>query len=155
AVGVDLYRDRSDSAELRRAVLADPGVVMVEKLTDAGDPGVAPPPFLPDRSQVGFSDLLVDADGVVRRGLRLMLDPGGEQVLSLALQLALRRFAADGTPVGRDPERPDELRIGSTSIPALDADFGGYAGGNPGGYQFALDDRRPPGAFPALALGDL
>jgi adenylate cyclase len=151
AIGIDLYRDGSSSEELRRAVLADPGVVMVEKLPDGDEPGVARPPFLADRVQVGFSDLLVDPDGVVRRGLLLMLDPAGEQVPSLALQLALRA----GARLEPDPEQPDRVRLGATALPWLDGDFGGYVGANPGGYQFPLDHRRAAGALPAVALADL
>jgi adenylate cyclase len=151
AIGVDLYRDGSSSEELRRAVLADPRVVMVEKLPEGDEPGVARPPFLADRAQVGFSDLLVDPDGVVRRGLLLMLDPAGEQVPSLALQLALRA----GARLEPDPERPDRIRIGATALPWLDGDFGGYVGANPGGYQFPLDHRRAPGALPTASLADL
>jgi adenylate cyclase len=156
AIGVDLYKDHSQSEALREAVLADLRVVMVEKLPDAEHPeGVARPPFLADRSQVGFSDLLADPDGVVRRGLLLLLDPGGEEVLSLALQLALRQLAPEGLGIAADPERPDRMRLGATTIPWLDADFGGYAGANPGGYQFPLDHRRAPGWLPSVALRDL
>ncbi len=151
AIGVDLYRDASSSEELRRAVLANPDVVMVEKLPEAEMPGVSRPPFLADRAQVGFSDLLADPDGVVRRGLLLMLDPEGEQVPSFALQLALRA----GAPVAPDPRQPGVLRIGTTPLPWLDGDFGGYVGANPGGYQFALDYRRAPGSLPGVPLADL
>jgi adenylate cyclase len=153
AIGVDVYRDASTSEALRTAVLGNPGVVMIEKLSEAeaGLPGVPRPPFLEDRSQVGFSDLLADPDGVVRRGLLLMLDDAGEQVPSFALQLALRA----GATVAPDTSRPDVLRIGSTPLPWLDADFGGYVGADPGGYQFALDHRRAPGSLPGLPLVDL
>src|SRR5262245_10295256 len=151
AIGVDLYRDASSSEELRRAVLANPGVVMVEKLPEADLPGVPRPPFLEDRARVGFSDLLADPDGVVRRGLLLMLDAEGEQVPSFALQLAQRAGAA----VTPDPARPDVLRIGETPLPWLGAGFGGYVGANPGGYQFALDYGRAPRSLPGIPLADL
>jgi adenylate cyclase len=47
------------------------------------------------------------------------------------------------------------MRLGATTLPWLDGDFGGYVGANPGGYQFPLDQRRRRGTLPAASLTDL
>ncbi|MGH0035954.1 MAG: CHASE2 domain-containing protein [Myxococcota bacterium] len=160
AVGVDLYRDRPvepGHAALRDRVLGDDRVVMVEKLPGAGTPGVAPPPFLqsPDTEhRVGFSDLVVDADGVVRRNLLFSWDESGRAHASLSLRLALRHLHDLGIGLEPDPRQPQRLALGASWLTPLDADEGGYVGADFRGYQLLLDYAGAPASRPAVSLGD-
>jgi adenylate cyclase len=158
AIGVDIYRDRPTGEgweDLRALLLASPRIVVVEKLPDARQPAVPAPPFLQDRSQVGFADIAPDRDGVTRRGLLMLWDEEGQAYLSLSLQLALRHLHADGITMTADPERPEFVRIGATTLPPIDANLGGYKRADAGGYQYLLDYRRPNGSFPSASLGEV
>jgi adenylate cyclase len=162
AIGVDLYRDLEPVPEgvpgreaLARAVAADPGIVFIEKLPEPGEPGVAAPRFVTSEEQVGFSDVPLDADGAVRRGFLMLWDAQDRPSLALALRLALRQLAPDGVSLVADPERPEWVRLGATTLPPLEESDGGYVGMDAGGYQFLLDFARGAGAFPAFGLTDL
>ena len=160
AVGVDVYRDRPTGEgwdELREVFLAHPEVVVVEKLPDENLPGVPPPPFLSGDAQVGFADIVTDPDGVTRRGLLLMWDEQGQPHVSFALRLALRWLHAEDPALGMTAasEDPSFVRIGATTLPPLDPDFGGYRNVDAGGYQYLLDYGRPNGSFASLWLQDV
>lgn len=158
AVGVDIYRDKPVGEgwdRLREVFLANRQVVIVEKLPVPSHPGVGPPPFLPDRSQVGFSDVMIDRDGVSRRGLLMLWDDEGAAYLSLSLQLALRHAFAEGLQMTQDPERPDFVRLGETTVPPFTRDLGAYQAADDGGYQYLLDYRRANGSFPSANLTEV
>jgi adenylate cyclase len=154
AIGVDLFRDRAGAASLAAVVVGNPRVVMVEKVADERSPGVARPPFLPDRAQVGAADLVPDPDRVVRRAL-LYLRDRDESVRSFALQLALRYLGEEGIREMPDPDQPDQLRLGETTIPWFDGNLGGYRDADAGGYQFLLDHRRSHRALRSVPLRDV
>jgi adenylate cyclase len=156
AVGVDVYRDRpvgSGWEELREVFLANPNIVIVEKLADPSHPAVGPPPFLKDRNQVGFADIAPDPDGVTRRGL-LMLWEADEAYTSFSLRLALRYLYAEGLTMGSDPEN-EFIRLGQTTIPPFERNLGGYKNADAGGYQYLLDYRRANGSFPSANLSEV
>jgi adenylate cyclase len=160
AIGVDLYRvapaeeaQRAGWEALARAA-ADPHVVFIEKLPEEAEPGVPAPAFAtPD--QVGFSDLPVDPDGVVRRGLLFLWSEEGEASLSFPLKLALRFLREEGLELSADPEHPERVRLGAASLRPFEPDDGSYTGADAGGYQLLLDWRRAPGSFPRFALAEL
>jgi adenylate cyclase len=160
AVGVDVYRDRPAGEgwdELARVVLGHPEVVVVEKLADANLPGVPAPAFLSGDAQVGFADIVTDPDGVTRRGLLLLWDETDRAHVSFSLRLALRWLHAEDPTLGMTaaPEDPTFVRIGATTLPPLDPDFGGYRNVDAGGYQYLLDYGRHNGSFPKLNLADV
>ncbi len=158
AIGIDVYRDRATGdgwADLRTQFLANSNLVIVEKLADSTHPGVQPPSFLSDRSQVGFSDVTLDGDGVVRRGLLILWDEDGKAFLSFALQLALRHLRVEGITLEADPDQPDFVRLGPTTLLPLTASFGGYKHADDAGYQFLLDYRRTRDSFPSVTLSQL
>ncbi|MBW1684853.1 MAG: adenylate/guanylate cyclase domain-containing protein [Deltaproteobacteria bacterium] len=158
AVGIDIYRDRPSGEgwdDLRDLFLSDPRIVVVEKLADAEHPNVPPPPFLPDRRQVGFADIARTADGVTRRGLLMLWDEKGQAFVSFSLQLALRHLYADGLTMTADPENPEFVRIGATALPPFQPDFGGYKRADDGGYQYVMDYRRANGSYPSASLSEV
>jgi adenylate cyclase len=153
AVGLDVYRDRPQGEgwdDLARVFRSHPEIVIVEKRPEGDRPLVGPPSFLPDRNQVGFSDLPVDRDGVIRRGF-IMLWEDEDHFFSFSLQLALRFLFADGITMTQDPDHPDWVRIGPTTLPPLEEDFGPYRNLDASGYQFYFDYRHDEG-FPGLTF---
>jgi adenylate cyclase len=163
-VGVDLYRDvpidracdpwDGPTRSLERAVNATDRVVMVSKFALDDSARVPAPPWLASADRAGFSDIPVDAGGKVRRGLLFQWD-GDVAHVSFALQLALRHLRDRELTLVADPDDPNLVRLGTTTIPAIDARFGGYARSSFGGYQYLLDYRGGPHPFPSVSLGEL
>ena len=167
AVGIDLYRDqpvpprdgdpRLDTEAYRRlgeTVTTDDRVIVTMKFPDPGSFGTPPPRFLPDDLQVGFSDLPVDPGGMIRRGLLFMWD-GDRPLLSLSLQLALRRLRADRIGLGPAPDDPDEIQLGETVIPPLHEGFGPYVRVDDAGYQLLLDYGSGTREIPAFGVSEV
>ncbi len=156
AIGLDIYRDvpvPPGREELDRVLTSYSHIIAVMKFQHGDDQGVLPPPVLEGTERVGFTDMLVDPGGIVRRGL-LFLDDGQTVSYSLALRLALAYLYAEGVAAQPDPENPEYIRFGSTTIRPFEANDGSYVGADAGGYQFLLDYRDPPGVFPSITLSD-
>lgn len=157
AIGLDIYRDvpvPPGHERLSRTFREHSRVVAAMMVPHADKPGVAPPPALEASERVGFTDMVVDPDGTVRRGL-LMLDDGERVFYSLPLRLALLYFEQEGIRVQGDPANPAHLRIGATTLRPFEPDDGSYVAADAGGYQFLLDYRDRSDAFPAITLGQL
>jgi len=168
AIGVDIYRDRpisncggrlgdrglpetdTDLAEVTRR--DDRTVVVVKPLED---PPIGPPEFLEGTDQIGVPDLSADANGIVHRGLLYYSSPQGVNYFSLSLQLALRYLRSQQIYLANDPDRPELIRIGETTVPMFRPDDGGYHDADAGGYQYLLDFALGHDAFPSYTLEDL
>jgi adenylate cyclase len=162
AIGVDLIRDRPEPLSgdlagherLSGVLAAHDFIIGIVKDTTSG---FGPPPALADRpGQLGFSDILKDPDGVVRRGLLFLTTAAGTRP-SLALQLAARQLQADGIAPALQSNR---LQLGATQYAALDPEASSlYAAGEPalgtGGYQFLLTFPACPGAYRSVSIGDV
>lgn len=157
AIGLDIYRDVPvpPGQERLGAVFGrHAGIIAPMMLPQGARPGVPPPPMLKGSDRVGFTDVVVDADGTVRRGL-LLMDDGRSVFYSLPLRLALLYLRAQGIAVRGDPDHPAHLRIGRTTLPPFEPNDGSYVRADAGGYQFLIDYREPPIAFPSITLGEL
>ena len=130
AVGVDLYRDQGIGPQ--RACLGalsrrNPRLITIFNAAE----GIEPVPGSP-ASQRAFNDLLVDADGVVRRDL---VHVSGQDAATLALPLRLVDVA------GRAPglhQRLDNPAAAEGLGPWLQQRAGGYRQLDAGGYQRML-----------------
>lgn len=143
AIGIDLYRnvDYPPGSDKLTEQLRSPQVVGIRYVGSDTETGQVPaPPALP-RDRVGFSDLVIDPDGVVRRALLYVGgDPG---FFSFALRSVL---------VGLPPEETrfrvgdEALYLGEQSIARLRDFSGGYAQADSSGYQTVLRyrSRRQP-----------
>lgn len=140
-IALDIYRDRPvppGHLALRSVLAGRHNIIGVMKFGGADGVGVAPPPVLAGTDRVGFSDFVVDADGIVRRGL-LFLDDGDSVAYALALRLALSYLQAAGVQPRPDPNEPRWLRLGETTLVPLTPNAGGYVDLDARGYQFLLD----------------
>ncbi|MGH7410608.1 MAG: CHASE2 domain-containing protein, partial [Candidatus Methylomirabilis sp.] len=157
AIGVDIYRDvpvPPGSRKLNGVLTRDRRVVVVTKFGERLSDGVPPPAALKNTDQVGFNDILVDPGGTVRRGL-LFLDDGVTTAHAFALRLALLYLQAEGITPQPDPGDPGLLRLGWTTIRALEPNDGAYVGADARGYQFLLDFKGGRGSFPSVSLTTL
>ncbi len=155
-VAVDIYRDvpvAPGTADLRATFAGNPNVVAATKYPSEEREGV-PPPDVANANQVGFTDMVLDADGFVRRGLLYL---GGEEGVqtSLSLQAARLHLKQRGivpAPVG---EGDRDLQLGVATIHRLPAGFGGFHAIDAAGYQFLLDYRRAPWQISTVSSRDV
>jgi adenylate cyclase len=157
AIGVDIYRDFpvSPGHEALEALLTSyPNIIMVMKFGTDTQTSIPPPRALVDTEQVGFNDLLIDEDGIVRRGL-LFMDNGERIASSFALRLAMLYLQKEGVSPQPDPSHPEHLRLGLTSFRPLEPHDGGYVGADAHGYQVLLDFKKSRSSFPAYSLTSL
>jgi adenylate cyclase len=156
AVGVDIYRDLPvppGHDDLRQILTSHSNIIMVTKF-GTGKFVVRPPPFLAGTDQVGFNDLLVDRDGIVRRGL-LYLDDGHQMLSSFPLQLALKYLHGKGILPEPDAANPDHLKLGRSTLHPIEPDEGAYVRADARGYQFLLDFDTTPSALAVYSLNAL
>ena len=168
AIGLDMFRDLP-IGEGREALLAavqnSDRIIPVCKISSPDNPGVPPPSGVPDE-QVGFSDLVVDSGGILRRSLLIAAPPPDAEVVnthlcnnpdaqlfSLGLQLALRYLAAEG--INPELTAQQELRLERTVLPRLQPSLGGYRNVDAQGYQIMLNYRAARAAVPQVSLSEV
>ncbi len=157
AIGVDLYRDIDvppGHKELAELLPQHPHIIMISQLGGGGIARIPPPLVLEGSEQVGFNDLLVDADGITRRAL-LFQDDGYSVAYAFPLRLALLHLAMDGIVPTQDPKEPEWLRLGSTTLKPFTSSDGGYVDADEGGYQILLDFGATAKPLHAFSLTDL
>ncbi len=156
-VGVDIYRDLEvppGRVKLNDILVNHPEIIMVMKFGEQGHDGIPGPSILSGGDQVGFSDMVVDPGGIVRRGL-LFLDDGESFFLSFPLLLALRYL--EKVNIGLEPakENPDFMKLGETVFRPFEANDGGYVNVDADGYQFLLNLNRGKWTFPTITLTNI
>ncbi len=149
-VGIDLYRDleHPPGGEALAAALQHPQVIGIEEQVS----GIPPHPALAP-AQVGFNDLVLDNDGVVRRSL-LFVGSEEEAFYSFALRSALKYLATakpDAQPLDLVPEQ--EITIAGHPFAVLRPYSGGYDRLDNGGYQILLNYRSAK--LPRISLAEL
>ncbi|MBW4689723.1 MAG: CHASE2 domain-containing protein [Komarekiella atlantica HA4396-MV6] len=159
AIGLDIYRDlpvEPGNQELARLLRQSDRIITVCKVNDsANNPGIAPPPGVPE-NRIGFADLLVDSGGVLRRSLLFINPPpvnksivknshfcqnSAADLFSLSLRLALNYLKVE--KIQPQLNSSNELKLGSTVFKRLKANSGGYQNVNLAGYQVLLNYRSP------------
>jgi CHASE2 domain-containing sensor protein len=149
AIGIDIYRDFATSSKYPKLIAhlrQNKRLVAICKGSDAKyDPtGIAPPPEIP-ASRVGFSDFIVDDDGVLRRQI-LFADPDPASPCttpySFNVRLAFRYLAARGI----SPQFTSEgnLKLGNVAFKRSQARTGGYQRIDAAGNQIMLNYRSLP-----------
>ncbi len=157
AIGLDIIRDvpvPPGSERLAGVLTQNTEIVVPMKFGEIGVRGIPPPAAVRGSDQVGFNDVLIDDDGVVRRGL-LFLDDGQTIAYAFALRLALLFLAQQDIGLEPDPKHPDHLRLGEITVPPFEENDGSYIGADARGYQFLIDYRSAPRTPLTYSLSDL
>lgn len=145
AIGLDIYRDFPVGAGYpdlgKRLKQSDRFISVCKVSTETNDPGISPPPEVPVE-RLGFSDVVIDPDGVLRRHL-LALTPhpasGCTASYALSSQLALRYLAAKG--ISPQITTDGYLQLGTKIFKPLEAHTGGYQNIDAWGHQVLLNYR--------------
>lgn len=157
AIGIDIYRDlpvQPGHNQLLQAYKSIPNLIGIEKLADQNSSGVLPPPELSKLDQVGFNNVVLDADGKVRRAL-LYGTTATKVHESYALKLALIYLKeADITPQPA-VENPMYLQLGKAVFRPFDETAGAYVRADAGGYQILANFRCPTASFRKVSITDV
>ena len=155
AIGLDIYRNlpQPPGLDALNEQLRLENVVGIVQLGQQNGTWVAPPPVLaPD--QIGFNDLLLDLDGVVRRNV-LFAQDAETDYQSLAFRLARLYLADQGIKPQLNPEDPNQVAWGAETLQPLNYQSGGYAILDDQGYQLLANYQTPGAISPIVSLEDL
>jgi adenylate cyclase len=151
AIGLDLYRNlpvEPGHQELLKVFASTPNLIGIKKaLSNASGPAVDPPPILQERDQVAASDLVLDADGKVRRHLFSIRNQQRETMLTLGTRLALAYVEADG--------KDGILKLKKAKFRPIQENEGGYVRADVGGYQILANFHRLRQGVPKISITDV
>ncbi len=139
AIGIDMLRTtpyEPGNAELVTQ-LKNPKVIPITFIGSSESERVPPPPNIPDK-RVGFNDVVVDPDRIVRRNLMLRGD-GKRTVYSFSMRLAFAYFKSQ--KIASQKTEKNELQVDKTVFSKLRSDSGGYQNIDAAGYQVLLNYR--------------
>lgn len=157
AIGLDIYRDlpkEPGSEQLTRTFQTIPNIIGIEKLETNGS-GVRPSPILKSLNQVGFNNVVNDADGQVRRVLLYFHDDENKFYESFALKLALIYLEKSKITPEKSTENPAYLQLNQAVFRLLKPDDGSYIKVDNKGYQFLANLRGPAGTFKEVSMSQV
>ncbi|MEM6500893.1 MAG: CHASE2 domain-containing protein [Cyanobacteria bacterium P01_C01_bin.89] len=157
AIGLDLYRDvpvKRGGETLRQLYRTLPNLYGIQRLEDRDTPRIRAPEILDRKDQVGFNNMVIDADGRLRRSI-LYMWKDGQGYQSLPLKLAEHYLAADNITVTLDKNNLDLVRLGPTLLPFLERNSGSYQQADTNGYQIFADFRGGRGTVPMVLARDI
>ncbi len=157
-IGLDIYRDlpmEPGHQRLNQVFANSDRLIAICKLSDANDPGVAPPATVKPE-QISFSDLVLDPDGLVRRAL-LFAQPGEGKCptpFSFSFQLVRKYLEKEG--IQPTNQKPGEyLKLGNQVFRPIHANSGSYQGIDARGYQILLNYRSTPSLARKVTLSQI
>ncbi|MEO0395783.1 MAG: CHASE2 domain-containing protein [Cyanobacteria bacterium P01_A01_bin.137] len=154
-IGLDFYRNlpnRPGTQALAQVFGATPNLIGIEKVIGNDErhpiPGNA---ILRAADQVAASDIVVDRDGLVRRGLLFPAADSARILEGFGLRVALEYLAGEPAAIIPQTEAP-VLTLNQTQFPPIEDHTGGYADTDARGYQLLLNFRQQKHAFEVVSL---
>ncbi len=157
AIGLDIFRDLntgSSRAELAQVLTNSPNLIGIEAAVSPNSAlNVKPPPELP-RSRIGIVDVVIDADGKLRRSL-LASKVDGQTRYSFGFLLAEMYLRSAGIPLNHGSRASDPMQFGNVILPRFEANTGAYVKAKAGGNQVLLNFRSHAQPFTIVSLTDV
>ncbi|KAM3094780.1 CHASE2 domain-containing protein [Phormidesmis sp. 146-12] len=155
-IGLDFFRSLPTPPghpELLQVFKTTPNLIGIAKIIgDQQGAAVAGNRVLIDDDRISASDVVVDFDGRVRRGLLYPSAEGPTAIESFGLRLALNYLEAKGI----NPDLPSPvLKLQTVTFPSLTQHDGGYVNADAGGYQILLNPRGRTGKFRMISAIDI
>ncbi|MCC3472277.1 MAG: adenylate/guanylate cyclase domain-containing protein [Microcoleus sp. PH2017_25_DOB_D_A] len=150
AIGLDIIRDipyEPGNAELA-AQFTNPKLIPITFIGKSEYDRALPPPNIP-KARIGFNDLVIDPDGIIRRSL-IFRSNGQSTLSSFALRLAFKYI--DSKKIPSTLTKDQEIKAGNTVFSRLRSDSGGYQTIDTGGYQILLNYRSPENTAKTVTL---
>ena len=154
-IGLDFYRDVSvgeGAEELKKVFESTSNLFGVQKVIGDKKSIVKPPAVLEARGLVASSDVVVDSDGVLRRGLLVPIADGKSNLFSLGATLGIIHLQSKGiTPqtINRS------ITLGEVTFHPFRPHDGGYGHEDHGGYQVLLNFRNPQQSFQFVSFSEV
>jgi CHASE2 domain-containing sensor protein/CheY-like chemotaxis protein len=156
AIGLDLYRDlpvEPGYQELVKLFTSTPNLIGIKKVVKKADSGaVEAPPTLLQLGQVSASDMVLDADGKLRRSLLYLRTQDNQLILTLGAKLAFAYLATEGIIPQEVDRSKSQFRLGRAVFTPLQANDGGYIRTDVGGYQILSNFRRLQHGFRTISM---
>ena len=147
-IGLDIYREspgKGDRADLAMQLQETPHFFAICKGGDsAASKGVSPPPEV-SQERIGFTDIVLDDDGVLRRhlwGATFPTNSACQSKWSLSLRLAWEYLRSEGIGLKGTPESNFKFKLGKATLKYLEQSTGGYQKLDDFGYQMLLNYRN-------------
>jgi CHASE2 domain-containing sensor protein/CheY-like chemotaxis protein/nitrogen-specific signal transduction histidine kinase len=155
AIGLDIYRDmpvEPGHEELVGVMQSAPNLIGVKKV--AGEK-VAPPPTLSKLNRVAVADLVLDADGKVRRSVMSASEGSGKITLGLGARLSLMYLETKGVTLKMMDAKRKLLGLGRAVFVPLTGNEWGYRNADVGGYQILLNYRGTEERFDTVSMSEV
>jgi len=152
-VGLDIYRKTTHPpgrAALNEQLVAENVIAILNVGNNPATDAVPPPDGVPWQ-RIGFNDLGVDPDGVIRRGL-LFVNASDRPYYSFALRTALAYLPSQGNNFSYDEHN---LYINDQAIHRLEARSGGYEKLDNRGFQTLLRFRSQTEPADQISIEEL
>jgi adenylate cyclase len=152
-IGLHLYlpqRDDPARTQLKTLIETTENLIGMEKVVGSlrSTPSLFPP------EQLAMSDMVLDPDARVRRGLVSIYDQDDKTYLSWGAQLATEYLATQSIKPIR--QRNGDVRFGKAIISRLEQAEGGYSPQiDTGGFQIMMNYRGDLDAFTHISLRDV
>ncbi|WP_245824204.1 CHASE2 domain-containing protein [Planktothrix tepida] len=154
AIGLDIYRNlpvQPGHEDLIKVFKTTPNLVGVEKVVeDQNRASIEPPPILKDKNQVGAADLILDADGKIRRALLSIKPPERPTILNLGATVALLYLQTQGIIPKMTANQ--QVKLGKAEFTRFTENDGGYVRADDDGYQILLNYRGSQDNFHKISM---
>ena len=155
AIGLLMYRDipiEPGHDQLIDIYQTTPNLMGIEKAIGETIP---PPPVLAEKGQVGISDLVLDADGKLRRSLMSIQLDSGVVKENIAVKLALKYLENEQIVMTPITGEAGAVQLGKSVLTPLKENNGYYVGNDVGGYQILLNYRGLIDRFQVVSMTDV
>ncbi|MEH1906195.1 MAG: CHASE2 domain-containing protein [Nostoc sp.] len=159
AIGLDIFKNvpvEPGGEQLAKVWRENTNIISIEKILPPKE--ISPALNLPPE-QIGFVDLLNDADSKNRRYLLYTTNPKNdkEDKYSLALQLVTRYLKTKGIELETGKNDPNTIMIQGAELPRITDNFGGYVDINhgDGGLSILMNFRNNYQPFHVISLRDI
>lgn len=155
AIGIDIYRDlpvEPGYQELVEIFKNTPNIIGIEKV---GGVAIAPPPALAKLGQVGANDIVLDADGKLRRGLVILGKSDDTMLEGFGVRLARMYLEKEGIKLRVIDEKNNIYGLGRAAFVPLTGNEGEYKQSDTGGYQILINYRGGLNSFLHISMTDV
>ena len=146
-IGLDIFRPEAAPSTLLGQRFQENNVVALCSFGQAGggnQSGIGPPPELPEE-QVGFSNVVIDSDGILRRQL-LFAQPDTTSPCTSRTSLAMLTTLhyLDALDIQLENLDKQRLQLGAATLTPMQTRSGGYQGIDDRGFQILLRYAHTP-----------
>ncbi|MEA5465502.1 CHASE2 domain-containing protein [Leptothoe sp. PORK10 BA2] len=154
-IGLDFYRNLPNepgTKDLEKVFEETPNLIGIEKVIEHENGHAIPGNHvLKTAGQLAASDIVVDRDGRVRRGLLFPSTNSPDVLEGLGLRLALDYLGGEKIPITPEPDS-SVLTLNQAPLLPVERHTGGYVDVDAGGYQLLLNLRQHKQAFDVVSL---